>query len=122
MIRGTRFVKIYGYVLIIFFGGCLYTVYVTSQIQDRPIYSFYFGNIISLWYFITGVGLLARRIWGYYLFKVFLYLLFLAFPIGTIISYKSLQYMKRNDIKNLFHSSASRRTGRTKVEKSAKEE
>jgi uncharacterized membrane protein YfcA len=57
---------------------------------------------MTIWYLITGVGVLTRRKWGYYLFKIFLYVLLLAFPIGTLIGYKSLKYIKRNNIKRLF--------------------
>lgn len=102
MTKGVRFVKVYGYILIGFFVGCLYTTYVSSYMQNLPFYSNYFGNVISIWYLMTGIGILARKIWGYYLFKFFLYVLFLAFPIGTVVAYKSLSYMKKNDIKDLF--------------------
>ena len=102
MITGKRFLDIYGYLLIIFFFGCIYTLYVVTAIGYLPFYRDYFGMAISLWYLITGIGILTRKEWGYYLFKSFLYVLLLAFPIGTIISVKSLRYMKRNGIKNLF--------------------
>jgi len=55
----------------------------------------------------TGLGVLYRTRWGYYLFKLFLYLLLLGFPIGTFISYKALSYMKRHRIETHFRSSAS---------------
>jgi uncharacterized transporter YbjL len=103
MTKGTRFIRVYGFVLIGLFVGCVYAIYVISQVQDRPLNSSKLGYVISLWYFITGIGLLARRPWGYYLFKCFLYVLLLAFPIGTIVSYKSLSYIKRHSIKSLFY-------------------
>jgi hypothetical protein len=102
MTKEKRFLNVYGWILILFFCGCLYTLWVTSYIEDHPISHDYFVITISLWYLITGIGILARREWGYYLFKSFLYVMFLAFPIGTIISYKSLGYMKRNNIKRFF--------------------
>ena len=102
MTKGNRFLNIYGYTLILFFLGGLYTLYVIASIEDLPIIHNYFGITISLYYLITGIGILARKEWGYYLFKFFLYVLVLAFPIGTIISWKSLDYMKKNDIKSLY--------------------
>ena len=102
MTKGNRFLNIYGYTLILLFLGGLYTLYVTASIEDYPITHNYFAITISLYYLMTGIGILARKEWGYYLFKFFLYMLFLAFPIGTIISWKSLDYMKKNDIKSLY--------------------
>jgi hypothetical protein len=100
--KKMRFVKIFGYTLIILFVGCLFTLGIYSSIEKRSLYYNYFGIALSLWYLITGIGILIRQKWGYYLFKFFLYVLLLAFPIGTIISYKSLAYIKEKDIKYLF--------------------
>jgi hypothetical protein len=61
-----------------------------------------FFVLTSGWYLTTGIGILLRRKWGYFLFKFFLYIFLLGFPIGTFIAYKSLKYIKRNDIKTLF--------------------
>ena len=97
-----RFLKIYAYVLLAGFIGCIYTLYVSANFQNRPFYNSYFGIVVSIWYLITGIGILLRTKWGYHLFKFFLYVLLFVFPIGTIISYKSLQYMKRNNINKLF--------------------
>ena len=102
MTKGKRFLDIYGYLLIVSFVGCLYTLHTSAAIGISPIFRNYFGITVSLLYLVTGIGILARKEWGYYLFKFFLFALFLAFPIGTIISYKSLGYMKRNDIKSHF--------------------
>jgi len=102
MQKGTRFIKIYGLTLLILFVGCIYVIYVSFYIEDFPQEHYYFVVLISTWYLLTAIGLLTRKLWGFYLFKLFLYALLLAFPIGTIISYKSLVYIKKNDIKDLF--------------------
>ena len=103
MTKGTRFIRVYGFVLMGLFVGCVYAIYLISQVEGRSFDSCKLGCVISLWYLITGIGLLARKPWGYYLFKFFLYVLLLAFPIGTIVSYKSLSYIKRHGIKSLFY-------------------
>jgi FtsH-binding integral membrane protein len=100
--KGDKLLKTYGWTLIAFFCGCLYTLWCLYYVEDHPMYHEYFGITISLWYLITGIGILVRRQWGYYLFKLFLYVLLLAFPIGTIISYKTLTYIKKNNIRSLF--------------------
>jgi len=96
------FLRMYGYILILFSLACLYTLFVSPP-EGGPFWSNYFVIIVSAWYLITGMSILTRQAWGYYLFIFFLYVLFLAFPIGTIISYKSLKYIKKNDIKGLFN-------------------
>ena len=45
---------------------------------------------------------LAQKKWGYYIFKSFLYILFISFPVGTLISYFSLRYIKRSNLINQF--------------------
>lgn len=97
-----RFLKIYAYILIASSIGCVYTLYVSAYFEKRPWYYNYFGISMLIWYLITGIGILMRKMWGYYLFKLFLYVLLLGFPIMTYISYKSLQYTKKNNIKVLF--------------------
>ena len=97
-----RFIKAYGYILVGCFVGTLWVVYVSSSTENSPFYEEHFGIGVGLWYFVTAIGLLARQKWAYYLFKFFLYVLFVAFPIGTAISYFSLRYMKRNHVKDLF--------------------
>ena len=104
--KTERFLNIYGWALIGLFVGCLYTLYAISTIESSPAFMGYFGTAITLWYFVTGIGILKRKIWGYYLLKSFLYLLLLSFPIGTFISYKSLKFMKKNSIRKEFSTAA----------------
>ena len=100
--KTDRFLNIYGWVLIGLFVGCLYTLYAISTIEYSPAFMGYFGTVITVWYFVTGIGILTRKVWGYYLLKSFLYVLLLSFPIGTFISYKSLKFMKKNSIRKEF--------------------
>lgn len=62
-----------------------------------------FLTIMITWHFLIGLGLILRKIWGYYLFVGFLYLSYPAFPIGTFIAHKGLKYIKENDIKSFFN-------------------
>ncbi len=96
------FSKIYGYFLILLaLLSYFYTVYVSYYI-NFSYFLFYGGIVIATWFLVTGVGIFIIEKWGYYLFKSFLYVLLVFFPIGTIISYISLKYMKKNNIKDLF--------------------
>ena len=55
-----------------------------------------------LFYLLAGVGVLASTRWGYRLFKFFLWVLFFGFPVGTIISYVTLSYMRKHQIQTFF--------------------
>jgi hypothetical protein len=105
MPKGERFLKTYGIALILLSACGIYLLVLLYSLKDRPpdIHVFViFVVVVGGWYLATGVGILLRSKWGYFLFKFFLYILLLGFPVGTFIAYKSLRYIKRNDIKPLF--------------------
>jgi hypothetical protein len=102
MKNNTKFIKIYGIILIILFVISIISILLFSSIEGYPKSNLYAGIIISLWYLITGIGILSLKKPGFYLFKFFLFVLFLAFPIGTIISFKSLKYIKKNNVRNCY--------------------
>jgi len=109
MDKRQKFINIYAYVLLLAFLGCLITIYYLiyytffdQSYQRHHNYLLIASAISAVWYLLGGLGLLKRKKWGYYLFKSFLYFFLISFPVGTIISYKSLKYMKRSDIKALF--------------------
>jgi hypothetical protein len=101
-----RFLNIYGWALLIFgFVAGLYHLYIILIVLKNQSYStegIIFLAIVTTWYVVTGIGILRRTRWGYYLLKSILYLLFVSFPIGTFISYKSLKFMKKNSIRQEF--------------------
>ena len=99
-----RFLRIYAFVLVALAVLGLWVLYITRSEPVSHYHIIYSGMGICLYYLVTAVGLLRRNIWGYYLFKFFLYLLIISFPIGTFIAYKSLRYMRESDVKSLFRS------------------
>ena len=100
--KGKQFTAIWGIMLIISAGICIYFAVPLSA--ESPEYFTYIQIGTAVWNLVTGVGILLRKKWGYYLLKFVLYILLLSFPIGTIISYYSLKYMKNNNIKELFQN------------------
>ncbi len=105
MLKKERFLRTYGIALIFLSACSIYILVRLYSMEDRPpdIHEFViFFMLMGGWYLTTGVGILLRSKWGYFFFKSFLYLLLLAFPIGTFIAYASLKYIKRNHIKTLF--------------------
>ncbi|MBI5232971.1 MAG: hypothetical protein HY880_01310 [Deltaproteobacteria bacterium] len=61
-----------------------------------------FVIIVSIWHLTTGLGVMYLTKWGFYLLKLFLYMLLLSFPIGTILAFKALKYMKNNNMSYYF--------------------
>lgn len=70
-----------------------------------PMYFFLFVNTLNA---IMCIGVLRRRKWGYRLFKILLYMLLFGFPIGTLVSYATLSYMRSHQIEQHFGLPASK--------------
>ena len=82
--------------LIALFGlVCLIAVLEESGFRELVI-------IVTAWHLLTGLGVIFRTRWGYPLFKGYLYFIYICFPIGTYIAYKSLRYLKENHIERFF--------------------
>lgn len=76
--------------------------------SPRAVSSLYIIGPVLVVYAATGIGLIRRAKWGYALLKANLYLLFLAFPIGTVVSYLALSYLRRRSISRHFGYTTSR--------------
>ncbi|MGH7950055.1 MAG: hypothetical protein ACREQF_12570 [Candidatus Binataceae bacterium] len=57
---------------------------------------------LLLLYACTGLGLIWRARWGYVLLTSILYLLCLAFPVGPVIGYFALSYMRQPRVRKQF--------------------
>lgn len=100
-----------GYILIALAIACtLFFSWVSGQTTLQPV-QIYFVAGITGWYLLTGIGVLLQTGWGYYLLKSFLYSLLLAFPFGTVIAWKLLVYIKKNNIRRFFFSKEKRGQG-----------
>ena len=62
----------------------------------------YFIAFMVVVHFFVGLGIVLRKSWGMDLFKCYLYILFLGFPIGTYIAIKTLKYIKNNNADKYF--------------------
>jgi hypothetical protein len=106
-------VRLFGWVLImggvitlLWGGGVLFfnpssPAYILGVKKDLQLL-LYFWAACTILFISTGVGIVLQKRWGYILFKFFLYLMVLGFPIGTIISYKTLAYMRQHQLKRSF--------------------
>lgn len=97
-----RLLKIYGvYFIICAFACALLHIAALS----KPYYTIEFQLFVllmGLLHFFVGIGIFYKKKWGYYLFKLYLYLLYLAIPIGTYISLKTLKYIEKYNIRKYF--------------------
>ncbi len=67
---------------------------------DRDVSLFVIVSMVG--HGFVGFAILSLKRWGLVVFKCYLYLLFLAIPMGTYISYKTLRYMKKNRIDDIY--------------------
>lgn len=92
----------FAYVLI---GSTVIGVFMLFDLQADPGFDKDFSIfifVLTLWHLITGLGILSKRRWGFILFKLYLYVLYVGVPIGTIISKKFFSYIKKNEIERYY--------------------
>ena len=65
---------------------------------DALIAVWIFVGLISLFHFLLGVAIILKNRMGFGIFKTYLQCMYIAFPIGTILSRKTLDYIKKNNI------------------------
>ena len=77
-----------------------------SLLEDADIeknVNFLLFIIISIFiHSFVGISILSKRRWGLFVFKLYLYLMLLAIPIGTYISKKFFEYIENNNIEDLY--------------------
>ena len=83
--------------IVIAFLGFLTLALDMSEIKYWPVVWTFVGSV-SLFHLVLGIGVLFKRKWGFTIFKGYLYLLYIGFPIGTYIARKTLRYIEENRI------------------------
>ncbi|MCW7753293.1 hypothetical protein OOT00_04750 [Desulfobotulus sp. H1] len=91
----------FGYFLILM-GGASMFVFVIEYRFFEYLFLKYFCFIVSIFHLFVGLGIIFKEKWGYYLFKLYLYLIAVGFPIGTLIGLKMLKYINDNNIKSRY--------------------
>ena len=99
----SNFVKAFGY----FFTFCFLVALLWWSCQGlwgtgSPSWMNYFLGVNLAFYLLGGLGLLRRRLYGYYALNIFLYALLISFPIGTLLAIRALRFMKREGVRSLF--------------------
>lgn len=83
--------------IVIAFLGFVTLALDLSNIKYLPIVWAFVGSV-SLFHLAVGIGVLFRKKWGFTIFKGYLYLIYIGFPIGTYIGHKTLKYIYENKI------------------------
>lgn len=100
--KRETFIMIWGIMMMVYANLSTYLLLQFDVESEWPRWSYYIEIGTSIFSLVAGIGILIRRKWGYYLLKFVLYILFPSFPIGTYISWSSLKYMKKNNVKELY--------------------
>ena len=95
-------IKLFAYILLSSSVFGVWLLYDLSQRSDFDVSFSVFVTASMLLHLLVGVSVLSMKSWGYTLFKCYLYLLFLAIPVGTYISYKTLKFMDAHKIGELY--------------------
>jgi hypothetical protein len=97
-----KFIKIIGAILVIMGWIC---ILIHFLLLGDPNYTKFFRTFVifvTFFHLALGTCVLMKSIWGFYILKAYLYVLYIAFPIGTVIAHKSLRYIDKNNVKNSF--------------------
>ena len=93
-------IKILGYFFIVV-GICGFLLLIL-ELNDIKSFETKFLLIVfgpvSFYHFIMGINLIKKNKWGLILYKGYLRLMYLGFPIGTFLAIKGLQYIKENNL------------------------
>jgi hypothetical protein len=95
-------IKFFGY-FFIGSGICVVLMHIAFQDEftlDGQI--LFFTLFASIFQVALGLGIVLRKLWGYYLFKFILKCLYLAFPLGTLVAHRTLSYMDKYQIRKYF--------------------
>jgi hypothetical protein len=91
-------IRIFGYFLAVV--GLLGFWVLITKLQDvdyLPVVWTFIGSI-SIFHLVLGMGIIKKNKWIFGVFKQYLRLLYVAFPIGTYIAKETLKYIEKNNI------------------------
>lgn len=95
-------IKIFGYCFILMGVIALIMHFSLLQNKNYTIEFVYFVLMISFFHFLVGVGIILKKNWGFHIFKIYLYSLYFALPVGTYIAIKTFKYIDKHQIERFF--------------------
>lgn len=95
-------ILIFGYSFII--TGTMGIVVLFSILHDVEYKTIVwpFITLVSLFHAILGFGLIHKISWAFLLFKGYLRLLYLGYPLGTYLSKTTLKYIEKHRVEIFF--------------------
>jgi hypothetical protein len=97
-----RPIKYFGYAFVaIGLLGFATLAFCLMDVKYQAVVWAFIGSV-SLLHLILGIGILNRKKWGLLIFKAYLNLLYIGFPIGTYLARQTLKYIKDNRLEDLF--------------------
>lgn len=80
-------------------GLCGLLVIVTKLRDFEPLLTVWiFVGSVSLFHLFLGIGIILKKRMEFGIFKAYLQCMYIAFPIGTFLSKKTLEYIEKNNI------------------------
>ena len=81
--------------------GIAMHIYLTSDVRYTNDFKIFVLALSGL-HILLGFGILIRSKWAFYVFRSYVLLLYLGFPIGTYISRRMQAYFETHNIKRYF--------------------
>jgi len=105
VIEDDGFQPVKWFALLYFMGFGLFCLAVpltanTEKLNNPNVLIFFY--VLSGIHLLIGLGVLARKKWGFYCLKYYLYFLKPGFPIGTLIANKMLSHLNEHQIERYF--------------------
>lgn len=95
-------IKTFGYILVLI-GTLGLFLHLLLTYDVRYTFDFkVFLIFLSFIHIFIGAGVVVKKKWGFNFFKYYLVLLYIIFPIGTYIAYKSFKYINKYNIGGYF--------------------
>ncbi|PIE74508.1 MAG: hypothetical protein CSA18_04715 [Deltaproteobacteria bacterium] len=93
-------IRNFGYFFVII-GLCGFLVLLTELQEIEHTFAIWiFIGSISLLHIFIGLGIIFKKKMWFGFFKGYLQCMFVAYPLGTILSKKILKYIEQNNIEN----------------------
>jgi len=93
-------IRNFGYFFVII-GLCGFLfLFAKLQSVEQIIAVWLFIGSISLFHLLLGIGIILKKKLWFGFFKAYLQGMYIAFPIGTILSKKTLEYIEKNNIEH----------------------
>ncbi len=91
-------IRNFGYFFVIIaFLGFFILIFKLSDVKYLLIVWVFVGSV-SFFHLLLGTGIVLRKKWSFPIFKAYLHLLYLGFPVGTYLARATLNYIDKYKI------------------------